>query len=110
MFHADGSIRPDADSNGFSDGATVCGTPETYRQEYREQAIFVSHRILQVIGQILVQAPRPTAIVLLSDHGPGSTLDFNNMRTMVLKERFGNLMALRLPGAPSVRLPQDAST
>ena len=30
---------------------------QTYRQEYREQAIFVSHRILQVIGQILVQAP-----------------------------------------------------
>ena len=28
---------------------------------------------------------------------------------MILKERFGNLIALRLPGAPSVRLPQDAS-
>ncbi len=110
MFCADGSIREDADSTGFEDGQTVCGSPRRYVREYRAQAEFISQRMPQVIKEILARAPRPTAIILLSDHGPGSTLDFNHMHTMLLKERFGNLLALRLPGQPSVHLPDDAST
>jgi len=108
IFRADGSLKEYVRANQFTDGVRIWGSPRLYIRGYREQVEFISHRLPATIAAILAQAPRPTVILLLSDHGPGSTLDFGDLRTLNLTERFGILLAMRLPGK-DVRLPDDFS-
>jgi hypothetical protein len=68
-----------------------------YVRAYREQAIYVTRRIKEIIGRILANSPRPPIIVLQSDHGPGSRLDPESSKKTDLRERMSILNAYYFP-------------
>jgi hypothetical protein len=68
-------------------------------QEYVEQVRFINRRIEAALGQIIANARWPTVIVLQSDHGSSSRTDWNSAQRTDIRERFGALIACRLPGA-----------
>jgi len=108
IFRADGSLKNDLPSAGFQDDTDLLGGREAYVQGYREQIEFITARTRRAIQEILARAPRPTVILLLSDHGPASRLVLYDVRQTDLRERFGILLALRLPGK-DLRINDDLS-
>ncbi len=64
---------------------------------YRDQVIFVNRKMEQAINRLLKKSSYPTVIILVSDHGPGSQLDWNNVERTNLKERFSCFISYRLP-------------
>jgi hypothetical protein len=80
-------------------------TREEYRKEYLEQLIYITKRIEESIEQILSNG-EPSIIILQSDHGPGSGLDWNDVDKSDLKERFGILNAYYFPDADYKELYQ----
>ncbi|MEW5912840.1 MAG: hypothetical protein AB1814_09815 [Thermodesulfobacteriota bacterium] len=87
---------------GWADGSSRVAGQERLRREYlrgyRDQVLYLRGRILQVIDRILAASPRPVAILLQGDHGPGSTLDWDHIERSFLPERMTILSAFRLPG------------
>ena len=63
---------------------------DDFRAGYRNQVIFISRQISQLIRAILDASPRPPVIILQGDHGP---------ITIPIAERFGILSAFLLPDA-----------
>jgi hypothetical protein len=74
------------------------GTPEYVRQGYRKQATYLTKRIERVIDQILSQSAEPPVIVLQSDHGAWLHYHPNDVDATELRERFGTLNAIYIPG------------
>jgi len=87
----------------LADGDHVIGesglTVAQYRAAYRAQVEAVNMRILAAIDAILGNG-RESAILLHGDHGPGSLLRWEESPPdpTAARERFGILLALRLPG------------
>lgn len=48
--------------------------PEALREAYRDQLIFISRKIEEVIDRLLAQSPTQPIIILQGDHGPGGPL------------------------------------
>jgi len=95
IFRRDGSMK------SAGGGLEFRGRREAYLKAYYEQVEFVNARVQKLVDDILVAAERPTAIVIMSDHGPGSRLDWNHLEKTDLREKFSTLVAVRLPdGAP----------
>ncbi len=109
IFRRDGTIRAQPRVIGLGDWDRVPGKREEYLAEYREQAEFITHRTQTMVEELLHNAARPTAIVLLSDHGPSSGLDWYHPETTDMQERFGNLVAVRLPEGHQAPLADDIS-
>ncbi len=79
VFGPEGEPLERARPFDFGDGShyyDMGGTHEEYVRRYRDQLRYVSSRLLDVVGRILEGAPEPPVIVLQSDHGPGSELDW----------------------------------
>jgi len=110
IFHRDGSMVGPLKSVGLEDGLEFRGTQEEYVNGYREQVEFVNRHVETVVDEILVAAERPTAIVLMSDHGPGSRLDWSHLDKVDLRERFSTLVAIRLPEGKTAMLDDHIST
>ncbi len=110
IFRRDGSIIAHLPHPGLHDGSRFRGTREEYIASYREQAEFVTWRTQAMVEQLLASARRPTAIVLMSDHGPASGVDWAHPETSDLRERFTTLVAVRLPEGNPARLDDDIST
>lgn len=72
-------------------------TREDYIKYYRGQATFVSKKVKSVIENILKNSEQPPIIILSSDHGPGSMLDWESLENTNLKERFAILNAYYFP-------------
>jgi len=81
-----------------SDGNHFSGTKDKYVRGYREQLLFVNRKMKAVLDKILEESKWPTVIIIQSDHGPGSMLDWENPEKTYMKERLGALIAYRLPG------------
>jgi len=64
-----------------------------YRREYREQMIFLNRVVKAAIDEILSQARGPLVIILQGDHGPRSTGNWDDLRTVDFSERMGILNA-----------------
>ena len=79
------------------DGSHFKRSKAEYIRGYREQVMFMNSKVQQISDQILARAKRPTVIIVLSDHGPGSQLDWEDANKTNLPERFGTLLAYRLP-------------
>lgn len=75
-----------------------------YREGYIGQLVFVSDQIESVVKEILSSASAPTILILQSDHGPESLVDWNNPTNSYFKERFAILNAYRLPPDVSIGL------
>jgi hypothetical protein len=72
--------------------------PEAYVRGYRDQAVYITRRIEQVIDQILAQSKEPPILIIQSDHGPGLRLDMENREKTDLHERMSILNAYYFPG------------
>lgn len=98
---------------GYYDGSDYMkrdGTVAAYRQGYTEQARYVSERIAEIVEDILQHAGnRPPIIIVHSDHGPGSGLDWMSVFDTDMFERFGILFAAYLPGYEELELQENFS-
>jgi hypothetical protein len=83
------------------DGDEFEGTPQEYREGYRDQVVFTNRRILETIDGILADSDTQPIIVLMGDHGPGSMFKWDIDSPGCLWERTGNLYAILLPGNPN---------
>lgn len=68
-----------------------------YIENYRNQIIFINKKIKATVEGIFENSVRPTVIILQSDHGPSSMLDWEDIDNTNLKETFSILNAYYLP-------------
>lgn len=108
VFTHDGETRQPGYPYVLLDGSAYPGDLAGYRLQYRDQLSFVNARLEAAIRELL-DGPGSEAIVLLQgDHGPGSKLDWESLEETDRRERFGILLAYRLPGVgtqPQLRSP-----
>ncbi len=69
-----------------------------YIAGYRDQLAFVSTKVVSALEQILARSPTPPYIILQSDHGPGSRLDWRSPESTDMAERTSILNAYHFPG------------
>jgi hypothetical protein len=100
-FNPDGSDRATALPALMTDGdqwqAMAHGSGEQYEDGYLASLGFVNARVRQLVQAILARRDRDSIIYIQGDHGPGSRLRFDDPARSDLLERFGILLALRLP-------------
>lgn len=75
------------------------GSVAEYQAGYRDQLIYVNRELMRTIDAILANSPEPPILILQSDHGPGSLLDWGCLEQTHMPERMSILNALYLPGA-----------
>jgi hypothetical protein len=68
-----------------------------YRQKYIKQLKYTSASILKAIDKIIANSSTPPVIILQSDHGPGSMLDWEDESKTNMHERMSILNAYYLP-------------
>ena len=73
-------------------------TPQDYVTLYRDQLEYIDQKVLEGIKRILSSSPHQPLIVLQSDHGPASLLEWQNPTPESLRERMSILNAYYLPG------------
>lgn len=98
VFDKDGiAINYDLEFN-FSDGVPLSNRIglDTYHKNYAAEARYVTKRILAAIKEIRAKSPQ-AIIIVQGDHGPGSYLDWNNLKVSNVKERFSILNAMYVP-------------
>jgi len=96
VFDANGGPAP---SSVYADTAqAVATTQEEYRRAYVAQLQYLNSRVSAQIRQILARATRPPVIVLMSDEGSESRLNWQDASKSDLRERFGTLFAAYTPG------------
>ena len=71
--------------------------PQVYIRGYRDQAIYITRRIEQVIDQILARSPEPPVVILQGDHGSGLRLVPESKEKSDLHERMSILNAYYFP-------------
>jgi hypothetical protein len=103
VFTADGSdpLRRGYGSN-IDPGISSIYTVEMYRAFYSQQCQFIDGQLSDMINEILANSPKPPVIVLLSDHGPRSEVNWDNSdpNASNLRECMSNLTAIYLPPHP----------
>lgn len=75
----------------------MIGTRDEYRKAYNEQLTFTNELIEKICKRIVTDSKRPAVIIVASAHGPGSSLAAVSGETMDLRERFVNMVLLRIP-------------
>jgi hypothetical protein len=113
VFDRDGRHVPVRGRFAFFDGSDYMkhgGTVDEYVAGYAEQARWVTQRLERALDALLERyGDDPPIIIVHSDHGPGSRLDWKSVPDTDLEERFGILMAAYLPGGPAVDLGETFS-
>ena len=98
VFGADGRpVTPDRDF-GFHDGSHFGGDGDEYISGYRSQVAFINARLRDVVESIKARAGLEPVIIVQSDHGPGSGLNWESSAGTDMTERSGILSAYYLPG------------
>jgi hypothetical protein len=105
VFARDGG-ETDITFLGKNDGSHYKESDATYRARYRNQLLYINQKTEEMIQAIVRNSKKPPVILLQSDHGPGSYLDWGSMENTCLRERTSILNALLLPDA-SVHIPSD---
>ena len=80
---------------------------EEYRRHYRDQLAFISRRVQGMVDALLANASRPTVILLQADHGPGSSLHWEDPAATDVRERLAILSAYYFPDGQSAELYED---
>ncbi len=68
-------------------------TRQQYIKQYRDQLEFITQKTKAMLEAILTKPGRPCVIILQSDHGPASQLDWDNPNNTAIRERMGILNA-----------------
>lgn len=100
IFTAEGSAPAMKDGLFALDGSHYFAyypDKEQYRQQYRDQLAYISQRATVMIKELLARSPQPPIIIIQSDHGPGSQLDWERPEQTNMKERFAILNAYYVP-------------
>ncbi len=105
VFKEDGSPLPADREFVLEDGShfTDWLGREVYQQDYRQQAIFITQETQALVEQLLALDPQPI-IILQSDHGPGSMMDWNSAANTNMPERLSILNAYYFPTQDYTRL------
>jgi hypothetical protein len=77
---------------------TGFGTPEYIRESYRKQSAYLTERVERTVEQILAASPEPPVIILQSDHGSWLRYHPDDVEATDLRERFGILNCIYMPG------------
>ncbi len=104
VFGADGQplIGPGF-NKFFTDDAHDLGlTRKEFGRRYVGQVAYLNSRVLDTVDRILAASAKPPVIILLSDHGSGSGLNWQDLAHSDLDERSANLLATYTPGHPNV--------
>jgi hypothetical protein len=72
---------------------------DQYINGYRDQLAYISKEIQGAVEAILAQSPRPPIIIIQSDHGPASRMNWEQPETAALAERMRILYACYFPDA-----------
>ncbi len=70
------------------------GTPEEYKNGYKDQVIFIQNSIIESIDRIMDNAKEPLIIIIQGDHGSGLQVDLGNLSNTNIKERLAILNAI----------------
>lgn len=98
VFDADGRPRDPVETLlGFRDGDHFPGSAREYVDGYRDQARYVTRRVLRIVEGLLQRPGRKPAIVIHGDHGPGSMLHWERPQDTNMDERMGIFAAYYLP-------------
>jgi hypothetical protein len=112
-FNADGTDRGTALPALMTDAdhwlAMAHGTDERYDEGYLATLGFVNARVHQLVQTILARRDRESIIYIQGDHGPGSRMRFDEPSSSDLVERFGIMLALRLPGGSDAEMRHDVT-
>jgi hypothetical protein len=73
------------------------GNKDEYIMNYKRQLTFINNRLKKTIDDILSRSPEPPIIIIQSDHGPGSMLDWEEPMNTDFDERMSILNAFYLP-------------
>jgi hypothetical protein len=97
MFDRNGNTIPQKQPYRIFDDSESAGGEVEYQHDYREAIMFANGKVLEAIDGILAKSKTPPIILLMGDHGPASMFQFGFDHPGCLRERTGNLYALRLP-------------
>jgi hypothetical protein len=102
VFGPHGERRTEGLQSFYMDPAGVRGIDrsEGIRRVF-DQASFVADRTTAELSR-LVDRDDPPAVVVFSDHGPGTVIDFRAPATTDLVERSSNFLATFTPGQPNL--------
>jgi hypothetical protein len=113
VFNADGSVRTTSVPITLADGPdwrrNAAGTDERYHDGYADAVRFLNGQLTRIVDGILRRSQRPAIIYIQGDHGPGSHLHWESAAKSDLRERFGILMAMRLPDGKPASLPSHVT-
>jgi hypothetical protein len=113
VFNADGSSRATAVPVTLADGPdwrrNAYGLNERYEAGYADSVRFLNSRLIGIVDGILQRSRRPALIYIQGDHGPGSHLHWESAAKSDVRERFGILMAMRLPDGSAADLPEHVT-
>ena len=101
--------RPYDWAEGYGFLSKPGATMEEYKAGYRGQVEFLNGVVPGVLREILNRSATPPIIVLQSDHGPASGLSVVRLGDPAIRERFGVLNAMYLPGLTASQPPSDSS-
>jgi hypothetical protein len=73
-------------------------TTEQYVQGYRDQTVFVNARLREAVDAILERSETPPIILLVGDHGPRSSMVWDDLDQTDYRKALSNLCAVHLPG------------
>ncbi len=110
LFDSEGNWPQSTGVRMYAGRPEFVGDVATYRQYYGEQLRFTDEAILQWIKHLADENARPSVAVIMSAHGPSSSL-VENRRRLDLRERFSSFISVGSFGAetPRVELPERMS-
>lgn len=80
-------------------------TPERFASAYTGEIQYLNSRVLEAVDR-LAQRPDAPIVIVMSDHGSESRLDWADSSRSDLQERFSNFFAARTPSKPLI-FPND---
>ncbi len=80
---------------------------QEYMQGYAGQLNYVNSRLEQIIPRMIAHQPDATVILIQSDHGPSSHLDWDHPEEMGVNERMAILSAYYLGGKDQIEIPAN---
>jgi hypothetical protein len=98
IFNQDGTFRKPVRPYTLDDDTKFETGREEYWNGYREQVRFINREITQVVDAIVAKSETPPIILLMGDHGPASSFNWNFEAPKCFWERASNLYAILLPG------------
>ena len=100
VFDATGEAAPAAVYSDTAQGVRT--TPEEFRRAYVAELQYLNSRVLGLVREVQTRSARPPIVIVMSDEGSESHLDWSNGANSDLQERFGTLFAASTPGHPAL--------